>query len=106
LQGTGPDPSDCSRSTTDRNVIARDWHRRGFSCDLWVDRGGQAWRDFVHDVDELVLVVSGLLAVELPDRAVWLQPGDELLIPAGTRHSVRNLDERPVRFLYGYRPTA
>lgn len=90
----------------DRAAISRSFRERGFSCDLWVDPCGQVWRDFVHDVDELLLVVSGLLAIELPERQVRLQPGDELLIPAGTRHTVRNLDEGPVRWLYGYRRTA
>ena len=42
-----------------RDVIADDWDRRGFTCDLWVDGPGQQWNDFVHDTDEVVVVVEG-----------------------------------------------
>lgn len=39
--------------------VAQDWKKRGFSCDLWVDPPGRRWEDFVHAVDELVMVVEG-----------------------------------------------
>lgn len=40
-----------------------------------------------HDAeDELFLVVSGRLVVELPDGAVELEPGEFLIVPRGVEH--------------------
>jgi len=87
----------------ERNAVQHAWSRRGFSCELWVDPPGQVWNDFVHDVDEIVLLVDGYLACEFDGRTVRLGPGDELLIPAGVRHTTRNLGEGMARWLHGYR---
>jgi len=35
------------------------WAQRGFSYTVWTDPPGQVWKDFVHDVDELVTLVEG-----------------------------------------------
>lgn len=90
-------------ATIDRERITRDWHSRGFSCDLWVDPPGQAWLDYVHPVDELVVVLEGTVEFEVDGERRRLVPGEELLIPAGAVHSVRNLGTTPSRWLYGYR---
>ena len=87
----------------DREVVRNVWAERGFSCDLWIDPPNQVWHDFLHDVDELVLLLEGLCQVEMAGRVVRLGSGDELLIPAGTRHTVRNCGEGPARWLHGYR---
>ena len=70
------------------DVIATDWHERGFSGGLWVDPPGQVWADFVHDTDELVMVVEGEVEFEIGDALHRPEPGEELLIPAGTNHRV------------------
>jgi mannose-6-phosphate isomerase-like protein (cupin superfamily) len=88
---------------TTRDVIGLDWARRGFSCEAWVDPPNQVWHDFVHDVDELVLLLEGDCQIEMLGRTLRLHDGDELLIPAGTRHTVRNCGARPARWLHGYR---
>ena len=87
----------------DRTETRTQWERRGFSCDLWVDPPGQIWTDFVHDVDELVLLLDGRLELELDGSFRRLGPGQEVLIPAGTRHTVRNVSDQTARWLYGYR---
>jgi mannose-6-phosphate isomerase-like protein (cupin superfamily) len=87
----------------DRDVVRKVWAERGFSCDLWIDPPNQVWHDFLHDVDELVLLLEGLCQIELDGRTVRLTSGDELLILAGTRHTVRNCGEGPARWLHGYR---
>lgn len=46
------------RAQVDLEAVARTWRERGFSCGLWVDRPGQVWADYVHDVDELVMVIK------------------------------------------------
>jgi quercetin dioxygenase-like cupin family protein len=89
--------------TIDREQVAADWAARGFGCDLWVDPPGQRWEDFTHTTDELILVLEGALEFEVEGRVVHATIGEELLIPAGARHSARNLGSTTARWLYGYR---
>jgi mannose-6-phosphate isomerase-like protein (cupin superfamily) len=77
------------------------WAARGYSCDLWIDPPEQVWH-FEHDVDELVLLLEGECQIDLDGRTVALQPGDELVIPAGTRHTVRNCGAGAARWLHGF----
>jgi hypothetical protein len=35
--------------------ISKDWDKRGFSCDTWIDSPGQKWENFVHTTDEVVI---------------------------------------------------
>ena len=90
-------------SAVDRAAVSRDWRSRGYGCDLWVDPPGQQWEDYVHEVDELVMVVEGEVEFEIGGRVLHPRPGDELHIPAGVPHSVRNRGENVSRWLYGYR---
>lgn len=92
-----------STMSVDREAVARNWRERGFSCGLWVDPPGQVWEDYVHDVDELVMVVDGDVELEIDGKVYRPAPGEELFIPAHARHSVRNLGVATSRWLYGYR---
>jgi mannose-6-phosphate isomerase-like protein (cupin superfamily) len=87
----------------DLDRIADDWHARGFSCAMWVDPPGQQWEDFVHGVDELVMVVEGEMEFEVEGEIVSSEIGEELFIPAGAVHSTRNIGGTVSRWLYGYR---
>lgn len=89
--------------TIDTDTITREWHARGFSCDVWIDPPGQTWEDFVHDVDELVMVLEGDVEFGIGGQVHRPTPGEELLIPARTNHSVRNRGATTSRWLYGYR---
>jgi len=82
--------------------VQADWARRGYTCELWIDPPLQIWQDFEHDVDELVLLLEGSGQIELDGTTVRMQTGDELLIPARTRHTVRNCGDGPARWLHGY----
>jgi quercetin dioxygenase-like cupin family protein len=82
--------------------VSTDWKARGFSCDLWVDPPGQRWEDFVHSADELILVVEGELELEISGVTSQPEVGEEVLIPAGSVHSVRNIGDKTARWLYGY----
>ena len=89
--------------TMDREQVAADWAARGFGCEFWVDPPGQRWEDFTHTTDELVLVLEGAMEFEVEDRVVRPALGEELRIPAGARHSARNVGGTTARWLYGYR---
>lgn len=62
----------------------------------------QEWRNFAHDSDELVTVVEGRLEVLMHSKSWALEPGDELDIPRGVVHTVRNTHDGDTRWLYGY----
>jgi len=81
------------------------WAAQGFTCEVWIDPPSQVWKDFEHDVDEIVMLVEGQSQIEMQGRTVRLQPGDELVIPAGVKHTVRNSGDGPARWLHGYRIT-
>ena len=83
--------------------VAKDWAARGFSCDLWGDPPGQRWEDFVHRTDELVIVLEGELEFEINGEVSHPEIGEEIYIPAGAVHSVRNVGKSTARWLYGYR---
>ncbi len=87
----------------DRMQVERDWHSRGFSCGLWVDPPGQIWEDYVHSMDELLMVLEGELELEMQGRTFRPKQGEEVLIPANVRHSVRNVGGTTARWFYGYK---
>ena len=47
-----------SRKGASRKVAAL-----GFGCDVWTDPPGHVWADFVHDVDEIVMLIEGEIEV-------------------------------------------
>lgn len=79
------------------------WRSRGFGCDLWIDAPGQCWEGYSHAVDELVMVLDGEVEFEISGVVHRPAAGEELFIPAGALHSVRNLGTGRARWLYGYR---
>ncbi|HEX5411906.1 MAG TPA: cupin domain-containing protein [Terriglobia bacterium] len=86
----------------ERESVATAWARDGFGCDLWVDPPGQEWIGFVHATDERVVVQEGSLEFEVEGARAMLGPGDQVLIPAGSRHSVWNRGSTTARWFYGY----
>ena len=79
------------------------WRDRGFTCELWVDPPEATWEDFVHDTDELVMLLDGQVTIEIAGRILRLEVGQEVMLPAGVRHTVRNVGGTSARWLYGYR---
>jgi mannose-6-phosphate isomerase-like protein (cupin superfamily) len=92
-----------SEEEVDRAKIANDWKARGFSCGLWVDPPGQVWEDYVHSTDELVMLIEGALELEMQGKILRPAIGEEVLIPANTSHTVRNIGGTTAKWLYGYK---
>jgi|TARA_B100001013_G_scaffold22029_2_gene12327 quercetin dioxygenase-like cupin family protein len=86
----------------DPNAVRRDWAERGFSCELWEDPPGREWNDFVHPGDELVMVIEGDVEFEVAGKTHRPRPGEEVFIPRGANHSVRNVGKTRATWLFGY----
>ena len=86
----------------DRDQVAQDWRQRGYSCDVFADPPGREWNDFVHGTNELVTVMDGRLKLTIGGEEIIAEPGDEVFIQKGIRHSVKNISSSTTRWLYGY----
>lgn len=87
----------------DTAKIKENWKKRGFSFGVWTDPPGQTWENYVHDTDELFMVLEGIVELEMKGKKSHLKVGEEVLIPARAAHSVRNLGSGRSRWLYGYK---
>ena len=92
-----------NQASVNEEQIKADWTARGFSCGLWVDPPGRAWENFVHNTDELVMVLEGEQEFEMNGKKYQPRVGQEFLIPAGTQHSARNVGKVTSKWLYGYK---
>lgn len=90
-------------SSPDPKKIEKNWRSRGFSFGIFEDPPGRCWEDFVHGEDELFMVLEGEVELEMNGRARRAAIGEEILIPAGVNHSVRNKGEKRSRWFYGYK---
>lgn len=84
-----------------REEVARSWRGRGYSCNLFIDPPGREWNDFVHSTNELVAVVEGTLRMTIDGAQLIAEPGDEVFIPKGGCHSVKNIHHATTKWLYG-----
>lgn len=85
-----------------QSEVEKEWKQLGFSCQMWIDPPGMAWLDQQHDRDEIILPISGLLELELPDQTRRLKIGEEVRIPAGLIHTLRNQGRTTACWLYGF----
>jgi len=85
----------------DRSNVAKDWHARGFSCGLWIDHAGREWSCDSRQTDELFMMMSGELELEMEGRSIQPSVGEEIRIPAGVPHTIRNVGGKTARWLYG-----
>ena len=82
--------------------VSGSWKEKGFSCDIWIDPPGQAWENYVHNTDELFMVINGDMEIEINGKIFHPLPGEEIFIPRQSYHSVRTLGETTAQWLYGY----
>ena len=83
--------------------IRTDWEKRGFSFGIWIDPPGQEWEDYVHSVDELLILAEGEIELSFLGKTFCPEIGEEILIPAGACHTVRNIGKNDNRWYYGYK---
>lgn len=82
--------------------VMRDWKARGYDCRPFVDPPGQEWNNFVHQTNELITVVEGRLEMTVASQRLMVDPGDEVFIPKGAVHSVKNSNNGITRWFFGY----
>lgn len=73
-----------------------------FSFDTYRDPPYQVWGDFVHDVDEFVVVAEGQIENEVSGERMFCTPGALVRIPAGVRHTLRTSKDAGSVWYYGY----
>jgi quercetin dioxygenase-like cupin family protein len=83
--------------------VKNDWQNKGFSCGIWTDPPGQVWSNFVHDEDELVMLKEGKIELSFSGQTFRPGLGEEILIPAGVRHTLKNVAQTTSRWYYGYK---
>jgi mannose-6-phosphate isomerase-like protein (cupin superfamily) len=71
---------------------------------MTVAPGADAGPAEVHDADQIVYVVEGEAIVRLAEAELKAGPGALVMIPAGTRHHVRNPGSTPLFFVTVYAP--
>ncbi len=90
-------------ATMEPTGLKLDWAERGYSCDIWTDLPGQEWKDYVHATDELLMLSEGDIEIIFQGKTVRPKLGEEVYIPAGAMHTVRNIGSTHSRWYYGYR---
>ena len=86
--------------------IEKDWGARGYSCAIWTDPPGQVWRDYVHATDELLMLIEGEIELAFQGKILHPTVGEEVFIPAGVSHTVRNSGKTRNQWYYGYKWTS
>ena len=87
----------------DSFILRKDWESRGYSFGVFKDLPGQVWADFVHKIDELVVLSEGEIEIEIEGNSQQPQIGDEVFIPANAIHTVRNIGKTNNVWYYGYK---
>ncbi len=98
-----PEERDEPTEPRTEGTVLEEWRSRGFHGGLWLDPPGQEWIDYVHDVDELLMLIAGKLEVTIAGELCRPEIGQEILIPAGAVHTVKNVGTATAQWLYGYR---
>ena len=70
---------------------------------MWIDHAGREWSYQAKEADELFMLMSGELVLEIDGQLIWPSIGEEIRIPTGMPHAVRNSSGQTARWLYGQR---
>ena len=94
--------SDTFPKIIDREQVAEDWRARGMIPGQANFPPGRERREIVREADEWIMVVEGEVEVVIEGCVHRPEPGEELCIPAGAAHSIRNPGTTTSRWLFGY----
>lgn len=84
-------------------ITKEDWRKRGFTCGIWDDPPGQVWIDFQYDNDELIMLLDGEMELIIDGKVYYPKLYEEFFIPAGTKHSIKNIGTTSSRWFYGHK---
>ena len=84
----------------DYSSITQEWAKQGFSCGIWTDSPGLVWANYVHDSDELVMLIEGEIELQFQGKTIHPLLGEEILIPAHQPHTVINPGRTINRWYY------
>ena len=84
--------------------LEKDWTERGFSFGVGIIKVGDGVDKAFHDdKDELVLMEKGKYEFIIDQKSVMQEGEVEVLIPAGSTHSIKNLGSKDSKIYYGYK---
>ena len=82
--------------------MKQDWNSRGYNFGVFRDPPGHVWADFVHKVDELMVLAEGEIEVEIEGKVHHPQIGEDFFMLANAIHTVRNMGRTKNVWYYGY----
>ena len=84
--------------------LEKQWTRRGFSFDVGTIKAGDAVDEAVHeDKDEVVVMGIGEYEFVIGSDEFIDKGHKEVLIPAGTHHTIRNIGKSDSKIYFGYK---
>ncbi|MBL1261315.1 MAG: cupin domain-containing protein [Thiotrichaceae bacterium] len=87
-----------------KEELEKNWTDRGFSFGFGTIKDGDGVNEAVHDdMDELVFMEIGKYEFTVGNDSFIQEGGEEVLIPAGATHSIKNLSEKDSIIYYGYK---
>ena len=80
------------------------WAKRGFSFGVGTIKAGDSVDETVHDdKDEVVVMEPGEFEFIIGDDKYIDHGHREVLIPAGTRHTIKNIGQSDSKIYFGYK---
>lgn len=84
-------------------ALKKSFKDRDYSFDIFIDPPAQEWLNFVHSVDEIVVLLEGNITLIVDGKEFQPEIGDEVFIPANARHDVITSQESGSRWAFGYK---
>ena len=88
----------------DKERLEKEWTARGFSFGVGTLKSGDSVKEAVHkSQDELVFMETGKFEFILDDKSFIQEGNEEVLIPAGTTHTINNIGTNDAKIYFGYK---
>ena len=71
---------------------------------MTIPPGGEIGLETHDDTDQILMFVSGVGEADVADQTATVDPGDLVVVPAGTRHNFRNTGVNPLVLYTVYVP--